>query len=344
MTAALLALSWESPAFAAALPVVVLVVLGTGGLRHLRARRAARALGRPAPSWKHSALAMALPGLGGLGLVLAMMGPLHGEARAATTWRGADIVICLDVSRSMLAQDATPTRLEAAQADLARLAGLAENDRLALIAFAGTARVVVPLTDDHASFVALAQGTTPADVERGGTNLGAALDLAYDLLEGREVLRGQAPPAPGAILLLTDGEDLEARGLDTVRTRHGTGVVSAVHGLGYGSERGSKITLRMQGPGGTRDVYLTDRAGKDVLSAVDVPSLTRLTAATGGAFERAREGAGLPRLYEDALVPLAQEAVLPGLPEERPNRFRLPLLVGLAVWIVAWSRAQGRDA
>ena len=137
---------------------------------------------------------------------------MDGRARLA---RGVDILVCLDVSRSMLAQDLQPSRLARAQEEIRALAARTESDRVGLVLFAGDARLAVPLTRDKDSFASLASRASPLSVERGGSDVGAALDTALGALTG----------AHEVILLLTDGEDLEARGLQAARRCRDRGII-----------------------------------------------------------------------------------------------------------------------
>lgn len=110
--------------------------------------------------------------------VFAWMEPRFGSAATSGAPPAADLCVCLDVSRSMLASDFRPTRLSYAQEAIAALGERARGDRIALVLFAGEARLRVPRTNDVDSLVEIARGVDPSDVSLGGTDLGAAIDAA----------------------------------------------------------------------------------------------------------------------------------------------------------------------
>jgi Ca-activated chloride channel family protein len=252
---------------------------------------------------------------------LAAMQPVWGETAGAAVRRGADVVVCLDVSRSMLARDAVPSRLGAAQAALRSLAERVRGDRLGLVVFAGEARLLVPVTRDARSFAAIASGAEPASVARGGTDLGTALDAALDALRVQE--------APGVVVLLTDGEDLGGRGLRAAERCAARHVV--VHAVGFGSTLGSKIAV----PTPRGESFVADRTGADVVTAMDAAGLRRIAEATGGEFVDASSAASpLADLYDRRIEPLARAAFADEERRERPNRFQWPLLAAFLLWIL----------
>ncbi len=270
----------------------------------------------------------------GLGLAsIALLQPTWGERTSRAEPRATDIVVCLDVSRSMLARDVSPTRLERARAEIRTLAGHVRGDRLALVAFAGEARRMVPLTSDAATFAELVQLADPLAVSRGGTDLGAAIAVAADAL-----------PEPGGrrgfVILVTDGEDLEERGRAAALAAAARGVT--VHCAGIGSVRGAKIPLEEQS--GAR--FLRDRDGHDVVSAMDPDSLARIAAATGGAFVDGGAGEGVLRdLYDDHVLfaapgaPVAADASRAG---GRENRFQWPLVLGFLLLVIELGTSDRR--
>ena len=271
-------------------------------------------------------------GAGGvvLGLV-ALLGPSFGDEEDDRAWGGIDIAVLLDVSRSMLAGDVQPSRLARAQDDVRRLAERAQGDRLSLVAFSGTSRLLVPLTRDRTSLAALAAAADPTSVRLGGTDLAAAIRL------GLESLR-EAEQDGAQMVLLTDGEDHAEGGLGAAERARDQGVT--LHAVGYGSPRGSKIPILDEG----RERYLRDRAGADVISALDTSGLERLTATTGGSFVRASEASdALTRLYDDLVLPRARW--VQGGAHRRPaNHYRIPLFLACLLWLLALAWPRGRSA
>jgi len=240
---------------------------------------------------RHLAYALAL-----LFALVAAMGPAFGGTAPGLAWRGVDVVIALDVSRSMLAGDMPPNRLTHAKQQVRALAERAVGDRLGLVVFAGEARRLVPLTADRRTFVQLADLADPYAVRRGGSDLGAALEAAGSVLAGRT---GEH----GTVLLLTDGEDLEGRARAAAARLGGEGI--SVHTVGFGTPRGGKIAL----PGKDGETFLRDRNGNEVVSTLESSTLHAIADATGGGYlDATAADTALVDLYEERILPMAREA------------------------------------
>jgi len=229
--------------------------------------------------------------LGVVLMLLACVGLDGPTAVGAPAWKGLDLVVCLDVSRSMLARDVTPDRLGRAKREIAALAEHAAGDRIGLVLFAGEARLRVPRTRDGASLAEMAARAGPWDVGRGGTDLASAVTVALGALKGRE---GQ-----GAIVILSDGGDFDPTSMATaVGALRRDGV--AVFALGLGSARGAKIPTE-------RGAFVTDAAGEDVVTALNATGLRRLADATGGSYQAQADG-GLADFYDSHVLPSARQA------------------------------------
>ncbi|MFY9345247.1 MAG: VWA domain-containing protein [Planctomycetota bacterium] len=267
-----------------------------------------------------------------LGL-LAWMDPRLGDEPIQVERRGLDLIVCLDTSRSMLAGDLEPNRLQRAIADVrAVLPALQGGDRVGLVVFAGAARLWVPLTHDLDSFRQLLAEVDTDAVKTGGTDLAAALRKALEVADLTNA-------ATTAVVLLTDGEDLAGAG------RQAAGEIAAkglrVHTIGYGSAMGSKITVRE----GDNEGFLRDKSGNEVVSKMDDESLRRLAGATGGEFLRA-DAMALPfqELHRQRLVPMQKRAYDAGEQTGKQARYQwilLPLLV-LLLWEIALSGGRHR--
>lgn len=265
--------------------------------------------------------------------LVAWMDPRWGDEPIQVERRGLDLIVCLDTSRSMLARDLEPTRLQRALQDVrAVLPELQGGDRVGLVAFAGEARTWVPLTHDLDSFRALLAEVDTDVVKTGGTDLAKALRKALELATPDNA-------KTTVVLVLTDGEDLAGAGQQAAVELKEQGLV--VHTIGYGSALGSKITVAANGS----ESFLRDRAGNEVVSKMDDESLRRVAAATGGEFLRA-ETMALPlvQLHRQRLVPMEKRAYDAG--EETGKRARyqwvlLPLL-GLLLWEIALAGGRHR--
>jgi Ca-activated chloride channel family protein len=254
----------------------------------------------------------------------AAMQPLYGEQMRRIEQRGVDILICLDVSRSMLARDIAPSRLLRARREIKALAEQVGADRLGLVAFAGEARLLIPLTQDKDTFAALVDHADPFSVRRGGTDLGQALTAAMAALDG-------ASGDHEVVLLLTDGEDLEGRGLAAATAAAALHI--SVHCVGFGSTMGSKIALEDRNTGS--EEFLRGPRGEEVVSTMDAESLRKIAEAAGGEFVRA-DSMPLPlvELYNKRIQPKAKKAFEAEERREKVNRFQWPLLAAVVLWFL----------
>jgi Ca-activated chloride channel family protein len=273
-------------------------------------------------------------------LVLAWMDPRAGVETVRTERRGVDLVVCVDVSRSMLASDLPPSRLERAKRDLLALLGtMRGGDRIALVAFAGEARLLVPLTHDAGTLRAFVEDLDWQTVRVGGSDLAAAIDKGVEAIDPD----AEADRAAAAIVLLTDGEDLEGLARDAARAAGIHGVV--VHTIGYGSARGSKIT---QTDEDGRESFVRSPSGDEVVTTLDADALRDVAeaGAVGGVFLRA-DAVPLPllELREKRIDPAAEHVYDASTTERRRPQFQwllLPALVLLAYEVFAAKGAGAR--
>ena len=215
---------------------------------------------------KHILLILAL-----VFLVIAAARPRWGQEIQVISKEGLDIAICLDVSKSMEATDIRPNRLQRAKDHISLFIDQLRGDRIALIPFAGESFVQLPLTDDYQAakmFLGLLDTDT---IPVPGTNIGYALETAANIF--------QEPDKNRIIILISDGEDLEAEGIMIAQKIAEEGIV--IHTLGVGSTEGSPIPIRTQ-QGNIE--YAKDSAGNVVITRLDVETLNRIARATNGKF------------------------------------------------------------
>ncbi len=294
----------------------------------------------PGLSPRRRALRGGLLAGGALFAAVACLEPVWGAPTAGAEARGVDIVVCLDVSKSMLARDVAPTRLARAKAEIRALAERTRGDRIGLVVFAGESRLLTPLTRDMRSFAAIAATAEPESVLRGGTDVGGAIDLALAALAG-------ATGDHETILLLTDGEDLGASGAAAAERCAARGI--SVHTIGLGSPLGSKIAVPPEEPAPGRpkppagETFLRDRAGREIVSALDVAALRSIAETARGTF---RDVSASPHplvsLYEDEILGVARKEIDARSRRERPKRFQWPLAAALALWILALALPERR--
>jgi Ca-activated chloride channel family protein len=264
----------------------------------------------------------------GFGIVALMQPQTRGGEEIVTSGRvSADIMVVLDVSRSMLAEDAAPTRLARAKADIATMLGQLAGHRVGLVAFAGRAVVLCPLTPDYGFFRMILRGADPKSVARGGTHIGDALRKAIAAFGDGAGSR--------LILLITDGEDHGAYALEVAKEARAAGI--RIVAIGFGSETGSEITL-VDPETGAKSL-LTDRDGQVVKSRLDGELLRTIALETEGAYVPAGTAAlDLESIVAEHIEPIAraaQPASVRIVPEDQYPWFVLGALVCLcgAVWV-----------
>jgi Ca-activated chloride channel homolog len=207
-------------------------------------------------------------------LLVALARPQAGERSTLAPSLGLDIVVALDFSKSMLARDAYPSRIERAKAELGRLLDSLGGDRVGLVAFAGET-MSYPLTTDYAASKLFWRDLGPTDMPVGGTAIGKAIVAATRLLAG---VRGKGPPRSQVILLLTDGEDQESEPLEAAREAAKQGV--RIFAVGIGSRSGEPIPEVSED--GTVTGYMQKPEGGFVTTHLDEKLLQEIAEATKG--------------------------------------------------------------
>lgn len=212
-------------------------------------------------------------------LVVALARPQWGERTELLPRRGLDLVFAIDVSKSMRARDVLPDRLERTKAEIgAALDHLGEN-RVGLVAFAGTSFVQCPLTTDVEAVRLFLKGLDPAVVPQGGTALSLGMRTALDLFESEAAADGRKPTGR-VLVVVTDGEDHEG-GLEEIGQALKDAAVSTIF-VGVGGRLGEPIPVVDEK--GAVVGYQKDRAGKTVMSKMSPEVLESAAAAAGGTF------------------------------------------------------------
>ncbi|MFQ5509631.1 MAG: VWA domain-containing protein [Leptospirillia bacterium] len=308
------------------LPWLPLMVLLTGagllaGGRRLRrdARRYAHAgASANADQWlpPRSVLRAGLGMTALLALGVALAGPLYGEKTVRLAPRGADVVIALDISLSMAAEDIKPSRLDHARRRIAALLESLPGHRAGLVLFAGDAVPSVPLTLDHQALGLFLDAVVPGMAPAAGSSLQSAVDAAAELLE---------EDAGGAVVVFSDGE-ATAGDLGRAVT-HAKKAGARVFTFGVGGVSGAPIPMREDD--GRLLGYKRDRQGKVVQSRLEGEGLARLALETGGTYHvSSLEGDEIDRVAEAVKAMAKGELDAGGL--ARPeNRYQWPLALAV---------------
>ena len=216
-----------------------------------------------------------------LGLMaLALARPQASGRARLEKQRGLDLVVALDFSRSMLAKDIYPSRLERAKRELERLMDRLSGDRVGLVAFAGET-LTYPPTTDYDAVKLFWRDLSPSDMPIGGTAIGRALTSATEMLSRLRATGGETRDQ--VILLLTDGEETESQPLDAAD--EAAKLAIKIFAVGIGSRSGELVPELVEGEKAAG--YVKDRDGKYVTSRLDEDLLSKIAAKTGGGYLRA---------------------------------------------------------
>ncbi len=223
-------------------------------------------------------------------ILLALAKPRWGVTFEEVKQSGLDIVVGIDVSRSMTAEDVAPNRLARAKLAAMELMPLAQRDRLGLIAFAGSAFLQCPLTLDEEAFRQSVDTLEVGLIPQGGTALGEAIEVA------RESFKKEAGN-PKVLVLITDGEDHEPGALEAAEKAAGEGV--RIFTIGVGTAEGEM--LHQKDP---NEPFFKDSEGNVVKSRLDETTLRELAAKGNGFYLPMRGAKVMDTLYERGLAPL----------------------------------------
>jgi Ca-activated chloride channel homolog len=202
-------------------------------------------------------------------IVVAMVNPMQPGRMDKVDRKGVDVMIALDVSNSMLAEDIKPNRLEKAKQLVNRLIAQLPHDRIGLVLFAGRAYMQMPLTTDHGAAEMYVQNAQPGIVPTQGTMISEALKLSTSAFNTRE-------RKYKSILLVTDGEDHDPESLEVAKQLAANGVI--VNTVGIGSSLGTPI------PDPSTGQFKKDAEGNTVLSKLNDGQLKQLAASTNGIY------------------------------------------------------------
>lgn len=272
---------------------------------------------------------------GGLLLfALALAQPQCGSRTELARRRGIDLVVALDASKSMLARDVAPDRLDRAKLELNALLDSLKGDRVGIVAFAGDAYVQCPLTSDYAAAKLFLRAVDPEQMQQGGTNIGAALELAQNMLESAD--RGAKDRV---VVLLSDGEDLSGEATDASESLKAAGI--KVYAVGIGSEAGEPIPEL--GKSGEVVGYKKDASGNTVLTRLDRAGLEAIAQLTGGEFFFQPHGVAVQEVAAriDRLQKSEIESRLTVRWDERFQAFLAPGLLLLALGLLLPGRRPG---
>ncbi len=250
--------------------------------------------------------------------VLALMDPLYDYTWVTEKRNGVDILLALDVSKSMYAKDVSPSRFERSKLEILNLVEHLQGDRIGLIVFTSIARTQCPLTLDYEAFKLIASEIEIGVLSQGGTSFAAALDqaiLSFDKQYKKERI----------LILVTDGETQDSTWEKYVDKLKEANI--RVYTVGLGSKAGAPIMLPSEN--GQKE-YVKDENGNIVLSKLDEESLKKLALTTGGAYVQVETaGFNLEALYKEKIAPLQGRELEAKRQKRYEHRFYIPLALAL---------------
>lgn len=254
-------------------------------------------------------------------MILAFANPLVGTKFEEVTRSGIDLIVAVDVSASMRAEDIQPSRISAARKEVQNLINNLKGDRIGIIVFSGDAYTQLPLTSDYSAALMLTDVIDAGMAPTPGTAIGSAIDLARESFKKEE---GKYK----AMVIITDGENHEDDPVASAKEAADEGIV--IHTIGMGSLEGAPIPEQARGD---RVQYKKDPDGSLILSRLDAETLKKVAAATGGTFTQARSGRDNLATVFDEIERMEKKEFGTKQFTDYEDRFQYPVLLALLLLI-----------
>jgi len=246
--------------------------------------------------------------------VLALLRPQWGFRWQEVKRQGVDILVVIDTSKSMLTQDVKPNRLERTKFAVLDLLKKLRGDRIGLIAFSGEPFLICPLTVDYGGFQISLNDLNIETIPRGGTNIAKAIQESIKDY-------GKISSKHKAIIIVTDGDDLEGDPIAAARAADEKGI--KIFTVGIGSAEGELIQMRNQQG---ELVFLKDNDGNIVKSRLNERLLKEIALITGGVYVRASGSQfGLDLIYDQEISKFEKREIEAKMKKKHHERFQFPL-------------------
>ena len=244
--------------------------------------------------------------------IVALARPQWGESLQTVEREGVQIIIALDVSRSMLAEDVKPSRLVRAKLEIADLMQRLQGDEVGLVLFSGAAFLQFPLTFDYLSAKNFIENANTEMITRQGTNIAQAIEVS-----GRSF--SEELISQKVILIITDGENQDGDAIEAAREARDDGTL--IYTIGVGTADGEPIPLRS--PRGRLIEYVQDRQGNMVFSRLDENMLRSVAEAGGGKFIRLEGSTNAVSQFTEELAALEKASVGSEVEATKIERFQI---------------------
>ncbi len=248
--------------------------------------------------------------------VFSLMRPQWGFKWQEIKRKGLDILVAVDVSKSMLAEDVKPNRLGRTKLALADFVKRLKGDRVGLIAFSGSAFTQCPLTIDHSGFLLSVESLDIDTIPKGGTSISGAIRQAIESYEG-------GLKKYKVFIIITDGEDHEGDPLKAAELAKDDGI--KIFCIGIGTNEGELIPVTDESG---NKAFLKDRGGSVVKSRLDEAALQKIALATGGSYVRSSSNEfGLDLIYKEKLSGMEKRELESKMAKQHEERFQIPLVI-----------------
>jgi len=252
-------------------------------------------------------------------LILALANPRSATGNNLVDRNGIDVMIAIDVSKSMLAQDIKPTRLDRAKQLLGKLIDKLGNDRIGLVVFAGKAYLQMPLTGDHAAAKMYLSAASTESIPTQGTVIGDALKMCYASFNSKE-------KKYKAVILISDGEDHDEGAISTAKQMASEGVV--IYTIGIGSKEGAPIIDEATG------TMKKDAEGNTVISKLNEEELQSIAKSGNGAYQFFGSTDNVVNNLADQLASMDQRAVKDESLTNYESYFQILLAIALLFLVI----------
>ena len=260
-------------------------------------------------------------------IIFIIAGPQFGSKLETVKRQGIEVMICLDVSNSMLAQDISPNRLEKAKQMLSRLTDDLNNDKIGLIVFAGDAFTQIPITADYISAKMFLSSINPAMVSTQGTAIESAINLS---------MRSFTPDenTSKTIVIITDGENHEGDAVKAAAAAAEKGV--KVNIVGIGLPKGSPIPI-------SNNDYLKDNAGNVVITQLNETMCQEIAQAGNGLYVRADNTNSALRALQNELSKMSKSEVASQVYSDYDEQFPILAWIALVILIMEFIISERKN-
>lgn len=251
-------------------------------------------------------------------ILFALLRPQWGFYWEEVKRRGIDIIIAIDTSKSMLARDIKPSRIERAKLAVKDFTKHLKGDRIGLIAFSGTAFLQCPLTVDYNGFLLALENINPGIIPKGGTSISSAIEEAIRSYGGGE-------KKYKVLVIITDGEDNAGNPAKLAEEAKKNNII--IFCIGIGTKDGELISLAQENGGAE---FLKDRQGNVIKSRLDEALLEKLALACGGSYLRSSPTEfGLELLYREKFSQMEKQEFAGKMNKHYIEKFQIPLALAL---------------